>query len=147
MEQIIIKNIQDYVWEIINDELVLTPKKKYLTEDEIEAEDFAYSKIVDCSVKDNDTMISKKKQYQKVMKEIWQYMPHEKLIELTTYNIKETCENGNLGYNWFEPCNISFQSKDSNGSLFEIIHMCKENNYTLNLSIELKSKKIVYIRI
>ena len=42
---------------------------------------------------------------------------------------------------------MSYQNKDANGSMREIIHMCKLNNYTLDISIKLENDKNINFKI
>jgi len=42
---------------------------------------------------------------------------------------------------------LSFQSKDSNGTMKEIIKMCKINNYRLDISIKLENNKLIHFKI
>lgn len=61
--------------------------------------------------------------------------------------MKLTNENGEKGYNWNSDINISFQGKDSNGTIKEIINMVKLNNYSLNISIKLETNEIINFKI
>ena len=52
MTQIIrIPNIENYTQEIINGELILTPKKEYMTENELNITRFTHSMIEECLIK------------------------------------------------------------------------------------------------
>jgi hypothetical protein len=62
-------------------------------------------------------------------------------------NIKLTNENGVNGYVWSSKLNMSIQSKDAKNTMKEIINMIKNNNYTLQISIELETKEIVNFKI
>ena len=50
-EIISIPNIEKYTQEIINGELILTPKENYITEDELNRSILTSSKILNCIVK------------------------------------------------------------------------------------------------
>ena len=50
-ELIRIPNIENYTQEIINRELILTPKKQYMTDNELNMTPFAYSTIEECEIK------------------------------------------------------------------------------------------------
>ena len=61
MSEIIrIPNIEKYTQEIINGELILTPKESYITEDEFNRTILNSSKILDCIVKNGEDIISNK---------------------------------------------------------------------------------------
>ena len=48
---------------------------------------------------------------------------------------------------WNEKINMSYQNKDSNGSMREIIHMCKLNNYKMDISIKLENNKNINFKL
>lgn len=50
-EIICIPNIENYTQEIINGELILTPKKQYITENELNMIHITHSKIEECVIK------------------------------------------------------------------------------------------------
>ncbi len=50
-ELIHIPNIENYTQEIINGELILTPKKQYMTENEINMTQITHSTIEECIIK------------------------------------------------------------------------------------------------
>ena len=143
-----IENISSYIQEVIGDTLILKPKNKILTEEELSMTSLTKSKITSCSIVDNnDKVISKKKQYQPILTEIWKSMPSQKILQNTTFNFKLGDEKGEKGYNWNEKINMSYQGKDSNGSMREIIHMCKLNNYKIDISIKLENNKNINFKL
>lgn len=146
-EPIQIPNIDDYTQEIIDGTLILTPKKKYITEDELNMLSFSKSSILECIVKKNDEIISKNKKYRSILVDIWKSMPTQKILQTTTFNFKLTNENGKKGYNWVDEIKMSFQGKDSNKTFTEIISMIKLNKMSIEVSIELESKKIINFKI
>ena len=146
-EVIRIPNIDKYVQEIINGELILTPKKRYMTETEINMVSFTHSSIEQCLIKKKDEIISTKNKYRSILVDIWTSMPVQKILQTSTFNLKLTDEDGKNGYNWCKSIRMSFQSKDADGTLKEIIHMVKVNNLTINLSIKLNTGRIIHFKI
>lgn len=146
-EPIQIPNIDDYTQEIIDGTLILTPKKKYITEDELNMLSFSKSSVLECIVKKNDEIISKNKKYRSILVDIWKSMPTQKILQTTTFNFKLTNENGKNGYNWVDEIKMSFQGKDSNKTFTEIISMIKLNKMSIEVSIELESKRIINFKI
>lgn len=147
-EIIRIPNISDYTREIINGTLILKPKKKIITEEELKMTSLTKSKIIECYITDdNDVMITKAKQYRRILINIWTTIPTQKILQNTTFNFKLTNENGEKGYNWNDKIKMSFQSKDSNGTMKEIIKMCKINNYKLDILIKLENNKLIHFKI
>ena len=49
-----IPNIINYTQEVINGELVLTPKKIYITEDELKSVQITNSSIIECIIKEDE---------------------------------------------------------------------------------------------
>ena len=146
-ELIRIPNIENYIQEIINGELILTPKKQYITENELNMTLFLHSKIEECIIKKGEDIISTKTKYLSLLVDIWKSMPTQKILQTTTFNFKLTNENGVKGYKWCDDINMSVQHKDATGTLKEIINMVKVNKLTINLSIKLETGKIVYFKI
>ena len=145
-EIICIPNIENYTQEIINGELILTPKKQYMTENEFNMTQFKYSTIEECEIKKEEIIISIHKSYRSVLVDIWKFMPTQKILQTTTFNFKLTNENGKKGYSWCDNINMSFQNKDTTGTLKEILNMVKVNNLTIKLSIKLETGRIVYFK-
>lgn len=146
-EVIRVINIDKYTQEIINGELILTPKKQYITENELNLMQITHSNIEECLIKKEDEIISTKKKYRSALVDIWKYMPAQKILQTTTFNFKLTNENGEKGYNWCDDIHMSYQNKNAKGTLMEIIKMVKVNKFTINLSIKLKTSQIIHFKI
>jgi hypothetical protein len=146
-EQIRIPNIKNYIQEVINGELILTPIKQYLTETELNDTHIKHSTILECLIKKKDEKISTKKKYRSILIDIWKTIPAQKILQTTTFNFKLTNENGKKGYKWCDDINMSFQNKDTRGTLKEILNMVKLNKLTINLSIKLETDRIIYFKI
>lgn len=145
MSQVIrIPNIEEYILEIINNELILTPKKKYITEDELNKISLTHSKIIFFKVhKEEEIISSGRKSFRSVLVDIWKSLPTQKILMNTTFNFKLLNENGEKGYYWCDDIQMSFQNKDVNGTFKEILHMTKVNNLTIKLSIKLETDRII----
>ena len=148
-ELIRIPNIENYTQEIINGELILTPKKQYMTENELNMTHITHSAIVECVIKKKEENISTKTNtsYRSVLVDIWKSMPTQKILQTTTFNFKLTNETGDKGYKWCDDIHMSFQNQNSTGTLKEILNMVKVNNLTINLSIQLETGRIVHFKI
>ena len=145
-EEIRIPNIENYIQEIINGELILTPKKKYITEEELYRILIINSKIEKCTIKKDNEIISTRETYRGILVDIWKYMPVQKVLQTTTFNFKLTNENGKKGYVWCESINMSFQNKEANLSFKEILNMIKVNNLSIEISIILESGRTIYYK-
>jgi hypothetical protein len=146
-ELIRIPNIETYTQEIINGELILTPKKQYMTENELNMAMITNSQIIECLIEKEDEIISTNNKYRAVLVDIWKSMPAQKILQTSTFNILLTKENGAKGYKWCDDIHMSFQNKDARGTLKEIINMVKVNKLTIQLSIKLETGRIVHFKI
>ena len=137
-DKIHIPNISKYTIEIIDDTLILTPKDVFITEDELYKISLGKSNITSCIVKKGDDIISSSQKYRTILNDIWKTMPTQLILQNTTFNMKLTDEKGLNGYNWDDTIKLSIQSKDSNGTMKEIIKMLKINNYNIVIHIKLE---------
>ena len=146
-EPIRIPNIENYIQEIINGELILTPKKQYMTENELNMTQIKHSTIEKCTIKKQEEIISINTTYRSVLVDIWKSMPSQKILQTTTFNFKLTNENGEKGYKWCNDIHMSFQNKEATKTLKEIVKMIKVNKYTIDISIKLETGRIVHFKI
>lgn len=146
MNEIRIPNIENYIQEISNGELILTPKQNYITEKDLNELHILHSTIEKCIIKVHDTNISTNTNYRAILIDIWKTMNMKTILKTTTFNIKLTDEKGIKGYNWCPDLKISFQSKDARGTLKEILNMVKTNKLTIALSIKLESGNIIHYK-
>jgi len=145
-DEIRIPNIENYIMEIINDELILTPKKQRITEEELYMISIVNSKIEKCTIKKDDEIISTSETYRGILVDIWKSMPVQKILQTTSYNFKLTNENGKKGYVWCDSIQMSFQDKNASLSLKEILNMIKVNNLSIELSIKLETGRTIYYK-
>ena len=146
-EQIRIPNIENYTQRIINGDLILTPNKIYITENELYMTQITHSTIEKCVIKKEGANISTNKSYRSVLVDIWKLMPTQKILHTTTFNFKLTKEDGVKGYQWCDEIQMSFQNKDAIGTLKEIINMVKVNKLIIELSIKLETGRTVHFKI
>jgi hypothetical protein len=145
-EIIRIPNIENYTQEIIDGALILTPKKVYITENEINITCLRHSVIMECQIKKDEEIISTNTKYRTVLIDIWKFMPVQKIFQTTTFNFKLTNENGLRGYTWCDDIKMSFQSKDAANTFKEIINMVRVNGLSMNITIKLKTNKWIYFK-
>tara|TARA_A100001015_G_scaffold309895_1_gene410199 strand:+ start:1409 stop:1858 length:450 start_codon:yes stop_codon:yes gene_type:complete len=143
-ELIRIPNIENYTQEIINGELILTAKKQYITEYELDITEIKNSTIEECIIKKEGENISTNTSYRSVLVDIWKSMPTQQILQTTTFNFKLTNENGEKGYKWCDDIRMSFQNKDARGTLNEILNMVRVNKFTIKLSIKLETGRIIH---
>ena len=147
-DTIIINNLSRYTYCIKDDKMIFEPKKFLISEEELKRMSLTKSKIQKCDLKNkNGKSISNGKQYKSILKKIWKDMPTQKIVQNTTFNVKLTNEKGEKGYQWDDSLKISIQNKDANGTMKEIIKMCKINNFRLDISIKLEDNKLIQFKI
>ena len=148
-ETIRVPNIENYTQEIVNGELILTPKNQYITKEELQRTTLTNSSIIECVIKDieGNTISNGKKSFKAILIETWESMPAQKLLQTTTFNLKLTNENGNKGYNWCEKIKMSIQNKDANGTMKELLNMLDVNNYNIKISIKLETGRVICFKI
>jgi hypothetical protein len=149
-ETIRIQNIQNYIIEYINGDLILTPKQQpvYITEDEVILTPVTGSTVLECNIKDVEglSISSGKTKYKQILVDIFKTMEPTTIIKNSTFNFKLTNEHGLNGYHW-DPClKLSIQSKCANDTLKEIIRMVKFNNCSIKLCIKLKTAEIIHFK-
>jgi superfamily II DNA or RNA helicase len=133
-----------------NKKLLETIELEYLhdiTHNKILDTNFTNSKVISCRIKKNTMTISTKTKYRQIMIDIWKTINRDDLIHESTFTFKSMHEVGVKGYNWCEDIEMSFQSKNSNGSMREIIHIIQVFKYSLEMSIMLANKETYNINI
>lgn len=157
MSEIIqIKNINNYTIEIIDNTLILTPKMETqlpplpelpihsISEEELYRLTLSHSVITECEIKNQDILISNKTKFRQIMIDIWKTIPSQRILQNSTFNFKLSNENGANGYTWCPEINMSFQNKDSNNSIKEIIRMCNISKYKIRITIKLKDEQTIF---
>ncbi len=135
-----IPNISNYIMEIIDDVLILTPKNNFITEAELNRRDLTHSSILSCKI--NDEELTRLK-YKSILIYIYKQMPSSLILQNTEFNIQliETNENG---YTWYKDLKLSIQGKDANLTFKEIMRMIKLNQMKFEIEIELENKDIIH---
>ena len=127
--------------------LYLHQKKQYMTENELNMTQITHSTIKECIIKKEEAILSTNTSYRSVLVDIWKSMPTQQILQTTTFNFKLTNEIGEKGYKWCDDIGMSFQNKDTRGTLKEILNMVKVNKFTIELSIKLETGRIVHFKI
>ena len=123
--------------------LILSPLIHYITLEELNEVNLKYSKVLICIIKKKDTIISEKKRYFSILKDLWSCMPVQKILQTTTFNMKLTNENGTDGYNWCSDLHLSIQGKPADYTLKEILNMINVNKFSIEISIKLQTNQII----
>ena len=117
-----------------------------LSEDDLsEDEDYTSSTIEKCIIVNREGgIVSDNNKFRGILVDIWKTMEKQDILDNTTFKFKSGNKRGLKGYKWFEPINMSFQNKDSNKTLKEILNMVKVNNVAIDLSITLKTGEVIH---
>jgi hypothetical protein len=144
-KSIVINNISNYNFQIINNNLHLTPLKEYLNYNEVYRHDLKCSEILEAKL--NGEVI-RKPSYYKILKLIWKDTAVNIILQHTIFNFKLSIESikGDDSYIWNEDINLAFQTRNYNHAFKEIVNMCKINNYPIELKINLKNKIIILFK-
>jgi hypothetical protein len=115
MEEIIIRDIENYNIKFINRDLIITPKNDYIDEDDLKFIDLTKSNIIDCRVcYKNNNLITNKTNYMNILIEIWKLYNITEIIQKTNFNISFKNENNYKGYIWNEILGLSYMQENEN---------------------------------
>jgi hypothetical protein len=144
-DDLIEEDLQDdelIVEEALTDDEELTEEKEIAEIDK----DYTSSTIERCIiVNSKGGIVTDKNKFRGILVDIWETMEKQKILENTTYKFKNGNKRGAKGYNWCERINMSFQDRNSNAALQEILCMVKVNNLAIDLKITLDTGESVHI--
>ena len=148
MEEIIVRDIENYNIKFINGDLIITPKNDYIDEDDLKFIDLTKSIIIDCRIcYKNNNLITNKTNYMNILIEIWKLYNIAEIIQKTNFNISLKNENNYNGYIWNELLGFSYIRENENKILKEIINFIKFNDYIIDIKIKLNNNKIIFFKI
>ena len=142
-----IHNSENCALEIINGVLMLTPSNVFIIEEEFQKKDFLNDSIIlQCEIKNNEEIISKKTTYMGLLIDVWKTMSIERVIQTTkfTFSLKDESENNMLV--WYEEINMYVATKDANNTFKELFNMININNYSITISIKLKEGRVIQFK-
>ena len=141
-KSIIINNISGYTFQIIDNNLHLTPINEYLKENEVYRYDLKKSEILEAKLNGE---IIRHPNYYKILKLIWKETAINIILQHTIFNFKLSIDDikGDDNYIWNDDIKLAFQTRNLNHTFKEIANMCKINKFTIELKINLKNKNII----
>lgn len=141
-KSIIINNISSYNFQIINNNLHLTPICEYLKDNEVYRYDLKKSEILEAKLNGE---IIRHPNYYKILKLIWKETAINIILQHTIFNFKLSIDDikGDDNYIWNDDIKLAFQTRNLNHTFKEIVNMCKINKFTIELKINLKNKNII----
>jgi hypothetical protein len=142
-----IHNSENCALEIINGVLILTPTNVFIIEEEFQKNDFLNDSIIlQCEIKNNEEIVSKKTTYMGLLIDVWKTMSNERVIQTTKFkfSLKDESENNMLV--WYEEINMYVATKDANNTFKELLNMIKINNYSIKISIKLKEGRVIQFK-
>ena len=144
-EVITIMNIENYDTEIINGNLILTPKVVYVNE--INFEDPLLKRrftILECEINSKKTHNVK---LIEILTFIYTQMSTNKILQQTLLDFKLEKIDGKDGYKWNENVKMSIKSSSHILCLRELVNMIKFNKYTLSIKIKLSDNNQIETRL
>jgi len=144
-EVITIVNIENYNAEIINGNLILTPKVVYVNEINFEAPLLKRRfTILECEINNQKTHNVK---LIEILTFIYTQMSTNKILQQTLLDFKlEKITDGKDGYRWNETVKMSIKTSSHILCLRELVNMIKFNKYTLKIKIKLSDDNIIYLK-
>lgn len=135
-------NISNYILDITQNKLIIKHNITALNLDNINDFDYANSVILECKI---NTIDVNKLKYKSIMLEILKYLKTIKVNfrDVITMNYQDGIKTIN-GYHYDYDLNISIQSKDSKGTLTEIVNIIKKTNISFYIKIKLINNQIIY---
>jgi len=143
-DRITLTDVNIVFYDKDNGILVYEPIIPVLNDAEIVDENVQHAKLVEgCKI--NEIHYPEIKKFAGVMRKFYSDTPLNTIRDNTTFNI--TTEKRNTdGYRYHPALGFSYQSKNTKGTLREIIQMCRVKNYSLEMKIQLKDGRIVLFR-
>lgn len=134
-------------YEIIsnNDGIIKIKKKVIIITDieELSSYVFTNSTILSCKI-DNEIIDSPN--YNRILKIIYNKINDgAKIIKTSIYNNTKTIQYEIEGFYYLSNLGISYQGRDSNGTIKEIFTQSKEHNITMKITIKLVNNMLVSI--
>ena len=142
-----IHNSENCALEIINGVLMLTPSNVFIIEEEFQKNDFLNDSIIlQCKIKNNEEIVSKKTTYMGLLIDVWKTMSNERVIQTTKFKFSLKDENENNMLVWYEEINMYVATKDANNTFKELLNKIKINNYSIKISIKLKEGRVIQFK-
>ena len=98
------------------------------------------SQILKCKINNNNV---ERLKYNSILKNVYNIIDNKKdIINLSNIRIINGV-NTDCNWNYIEKHNFSYQGRDSNITLKEIVSQCINNNISIKMTIKLKNNKII----
>jgi hypothetical protein len=142
---IIINNISSYTFQIIDNNIHLTPINEYLKEIDVYKHDLKNSEIIEAKL-NGETI--RNPNYYKILKLIWKETAINIILQHTIFNFKLSIDDikGSDNYIWNDDIKLAFQTRNLNHAFKEMVNMCKINKYTIELKINLNNKIVILFK-
>jgi len=122
-----------------------TEQVHYVSKEELIASARSW-KILKCLVRSGDTVISTSLGNQTIVKDIWRTMPRNKVIEDRPNPNTYTFIPEDTGLNSCKEHDLYFHSVNNTISIREILHLVKNNQLTIQLTILTKQGDFIYYK-
>ena len=137
---ITIPNIEEFIQQIINGNLVLTRIVPFIDEATLLFQkNLLGSTILECKINNVNNDIKK---YKKLLIYVYSITNIEIILQNTQLNISRE-QLYEKGFEYYNQLGISIQGADAKRTLNEIIRFIKINQYSMELKIRLKNEEVV----
>ena len=118
-------------------------EKRNITKEELEDTSLTSSSIQECNIYNSDNeVITTNTSYRGIFTKTLKAGNGRDAIILLTNT--EPGKHTTKGFNYIEELQISFQGKDANGTMKDILTLIEANNYSINITIKLKDNTLFY---
>ena len=120
-------------------------EKRNITKEELGDTSLTSSSIQECNIYNSDNeVITTDTSYRSIFIKILKAGNGRDAIILLTNT--EPGKHINRGFNYIEELQISFQGKDANGTMKDILTLIEVNNYSINITIKLRDNTLIYYK-
>ena len=140
---ITIPNIQEFILQTINGNLILTRIIPFIDEATLFQKNLRGSTIVECKI---NNIINNKHKYKKLLIYLYSTTDRETILQNTILNISQQ-EIYEKGFEYYNQLGLSIQGADARRTLKEIINIIKIKNYSMELKIKLKNGDIILFKL
>ena len=146
-QTIIIKNINNYHMQILNNNLIITKQiqdqLEYISYEQLIKKNLRHSQIINIQI--DNQYISNITKYNKLLKYIYLQLDITTIITNTIISISNE-EKNDKGFVYYPDIKLSIRGVDAKTALKEIINQLTKSNKTLEIKIKLKSDEIIYYK-
>lgn len=129
----------------MEESVIQIPSKK-----ELSTLSFTHSTVLCCNIRNGSGVhiVNNSKKsiaYKSILIALLASLPVQKMLKMTTCNIKLSDEKGANGYSWCQELQMSIQGRSATSTMCEILRLVELNQYYLLMMVKMQDGKIVQI--